>query len=113
MDNQQRIVELLTEQNDLLKKHLTRLKFSLLSLLLLMTATCCGLGLSIWLQYHPRIYPILPPTSYGANTLYGNIQPAPATPTADVWSPVAPAPPSESPGYTSPPAPAQAPVFDR
>jgi hypothetical protein len=46
MDNQlQRLVELPTEQNELLKKHLVRLKFSLVSLLLLMTATCCGLQL--------------------------------------------------------------------
>jgi hypothetical protein len=111
MDNQQRVVELLTEQNELLKRHLVRLKFSLMSLLLLTTVTCCGLGFLMWLQYHPRIYPILPPTASGANTLYGNIQPAP-TATFEL-APVAPAPPSESPGYTSPTAPAQAPVFDR
>src|SRR5436305_6047124 len=78
MDNQQRVVELLTEQNELLKKHLVRLKFSLMSLLLMMTATCCGLGFVMWTQYHPRIYPISAPTTYVAPTLYSNVQPAPS-----------------------------------
>jgi hypothetical protein len=80
MENQQRIVELLVEQNELLKKHLVRLKFSLLSLLLLMTATCCGLGFVMWTQYHPRIYPIpfSAPTTYVAPGTYGSIQPAPS-----------------------------------
>jgi hypothetical protein len=57
MDNQQQIVQLLKEQNELLKKHLARLKFSLMSLLLMMTATCCGLGFLVWARYHPTFFP--------------------------------------------------------
>ncbi len=40
----QRLIELQTEQNQLLKKHLVRIRFSLLTLLLLTTAVCCCLG---------------------------------------------------------------------
>jgi hypothetical protein len=38
------LVNLQKKQNDLLGRHLTRIKFSLWSLLLLMTFTCAGLG---------------------------------------------------------------------
>ncbi len=79
MDDQQRVVELLTEQNELLKKHLTRLKFSLSSLLLLMTATCCGLGFLVWARYNPRAFPIpvSGPSTFAAPVTYAPI-PAPA-----------------------------------
>jgi hypothetical protein len=40
----ERIISLLEEQNALLKKHLWRLRFSLLTLLLLTTGLCVGLG---------------------------------------------------------------------
>jgi hypothetical protein len=85
MDNQlQRLVELQMEQNELLKRHLVRLKFSLMSLLLLTTATCCGLGFLTWLHYHPSIYPLSTPTVYVAPAPYGNVQPAPAWPSGSV-----------------------------
>jgi hypothetical protein len=51
MDAQlQQLIELQAEQNQLLKRHLWRLRFSLLTLLLLTTATCCGLGVVIYRQ---------------------------------------------------------------
>ncbi len=52
MDAQlQQLVELLTEQNQLLKKYLWRFRFSLLTLLLLTTAICCCLGFIIYTQH--------------------------------------------------------------
>jgi hypothetical protein len=87
MDNQlQRIIELHTEQNELLKKHLVRLKFSLMSLLVLMTITCCGLGFLMWGRYHPLIYPVpvSGPTTYVTPTPYGNLQVGPAWPSNSV-----------------------------
>src|SRR6187455_2079617 len=49
MDNQsQEIADLLREQNQLLKKHLWRLRFSLFSLLVLTTVTCITLGYSTY-----------------------------------------------------------------
>jgi hypothetical protein len=81
MDDQlQRLIELQTEQNELLKKHLTRLKFSLASLLLLTTAICFGLGFVVRFQYYPVNRPVPAPV-YSAPTLYGTIQPAPTAPT--------------------------------
>jgi hypothetical protein len=51
MDDQlQRLIELQTEQNQLLKKYLWRFRFSLLTLLLLTTAICCTLGFVIYKQ---------------------------------------------------------------
>jgi hypothetical protein len=51
MDAQiQQLIELQTEQNQLLKRHLWRFRFSLVALLLLTTATCCGLGFMIYTQ---------------------------------------------------------------
>lgn len=45
MDNQlQQLIDLQKEQNALLKKYLWRLRFSLLTLLLLTTGTAIGLG---------------------------------------------------------------------
>jgi hypothetical protein len=54
MNEQQQIVELLKEQNQLLKRHLWRFRFSLLALLLLTTATAIGLG---FLVYKPQSTP--------------------------------------------------------
>src|SRR5882757_2762206 len=51
MDAQlQQIIELQTEQNQLLKKYLWRFRFSLITLLLLTTAICCCLGFVIYTQ---------------------------------------------------------------
>ena len=48
MDNQtQEMIDLLREQNQLLKKQLWRLRFSLTSLLLLTTAACLMLGYTV------------------------------------------------------------------
>jgi hypothetical protein len=40
----QQLIELQTEQNELLKRHLLRLRFSLAALLMLTTACCLALG---------------------------------------------------------------------
>ena len=47
------LITLQREQNELLKRHLWRLKFSLLTLLLLITAMCIGLGLIVYWQAKP------------------------------------------------------------
>jgi hypothetical protein len=53
MDNHaQEMVGLLREQNQLLKKHLWRLRFSLFSLLLLTTLSCITLG---YLTYRTHV----------------------------------------------------------
>jgi hypothetical protein len=51
MDPQlQQIIELQAEQNQLLRKYLWRIRFSLLTLLVLTTAICCGLGVVVYKQ---------------------------------------------------------------
>lgn len=77
----ERLIELQTEQNTLLKKHLARLKFSLMSLLLLTTVVCVGLGSVIWTQHQRYVAPIPPPV-YTGPAVYGTIQTAPAGPPA-------------------------------
>ena len=58
-------------QTQLLQKHLWRFRFSLLSLLLLTTATAIGLGIMAYKQQQPAITPLPPPatawTSYPPN----------------------------------------------
>src|SRR5689334_10503278 len=50
-----RLVELQTRQNELLERYLWRIRFSLLTLLLLTTAICCGLGILVYqLRSTPR-----------------------------------------------------------
>ena len=50
MDEQlKELISLQREQNQLLKRHLWRLRFSLLSLLLITTATAVGLGFVVYL----------------------------------------------------------------
>lgn len=44
----ERIISLLEEQNQLLKRYLWRLRFSLLGLLLMTTATAIGLGVLVY-----------------------------------------------------------------
>ena len=52
MDAQlQQIIELQTEQNQLLKRYLWRIRFSLLALLILTTAMCCGLGVMVYYEH--------------------------------------------------------------
>jgi hypothetical protein len=61
MDNQlQELIELQKEQNQLLKKHLTRIRFSLWALLMLMTLTGVGLGVGVYLT-RPKPTAVLPP----------------------------------------------------
>ena len=61
MDNQlQELIELQKEQNQLLKKHLTRIRFSLWALLVLMTLTGVGLGMGVYLT-RPKPTAFLPP----------------------------------------------------
>jgi hypothetical protein len=51
MDAQlQQLIELQTEQNQLLKKHLWRFRFSLLTLLVLTTGICICLGVMMYSQ---------------------------------------------------------------
>jgi hypothetical protein len=58
MDPQlQQIIELQTEQNRLLRKHLWRIRFSLLTQLLLTTAVCCGLGFLVYQLNRPASAP--------------------------------------------------------
>jgi hypothetical protein len=75
MDDQlQQLINLQREQNELLKKHLWRLRFSLLSLLLLTTATAIGLGVVVW-QLPTRFSA---PTAPGATIRW--VQPVPGAP---------------------------------
>jgi hypothetical protein len=61
MDPQlQQLIELQTDQNQLLRKYLWRIRFSLLTLLLLTTAVCCGLGFLVYKQQTAR--QIFPPS---------------------------------------------------
>ena len=49
MDDQlQQLISLQTEQNQLLKRYLWRLRFSLLTILLMMTGVCIGLGFLVY-----------------------------------------------------------------
>jgi len=73
MDNQtQEMIDLLREQNQLLKKHLWRLRFSLTSLLLLTTVSCLILGYFAYLNFAPSSQ------SPGKTTVVRAV-PAPAT----------------------------------
>ena len=100
MDDQlQRLIELQTEQNQLLKKYLWRFRFSLLTLLLLTTGICCSLGFIIYKQQAAQkaipvatpitvwSSPATPTATYGSGgflTISGTVNPTPtsAPPTA-------------------------------
>jgi hypothetical protein len=77
MDDQlQQLIHLQREQNELLKKHLWRFRFSLLTLLLITTATAMGLGFLVYRQQSPANPPAttIPlfsrsPTSQGTLTI--------------------------------------------
>jgi hypothetical protein len=83
MDPQlQQIIELQTEQNQLLKRNLWRFRFSLLTLLILTTAICCGLLIAIYRQ-EPQLSVIRVPVAVPSNPLpvapqYGSAVPAAA-----------------------------------
>ena len=86
MDEQlQQLIELQREQNQLLKRHLVRLRFSLATLLVLTTVACLALG---YVSYRMRgaIYPVPAPRTLG---------PAPPTPLSFNSPPVVPAQPIE------------------
>jgi hypothetical protein len=61
MDDQllEKLVRLQEEQNDLLRKNLWRVKFSLLALMLLMTLSAIGLGIGVYLT-RPKATPVIP-----------------------------------------------------
>src|SRR5262245_8367237 len=82
MDAQlQQIIELQTKQNQLLERYLWRIRFSLLSLLVLTTVMCCGLGFLIYSQRHTgtstaTAFPAPPPV-FPAGTTVMATPPAP------------------------------------
>jgi hypothetical protein len=57
MDSAQELVQLMREQNELLKRYLWRLRFSLLGLLLLTTGIAFGLGIVAYKQQSQTIGP--------------------------------------------------------
>src|SRR6185295_13368178 len=76
MDPQlQQIIELQTEQNQLLRKYLWRIRFSLLTLLILTTAICCGLGVVVYYEH----------------TTPGPVQPSPSPAPPQIGAPPRPA----------------------
>jgi hypothetical protein len=81
MDDQlQQLIELQKEQNQLLKRHLSRLRFSLATLLLLTTVSCLALG---YVSY--QIRGATPPANNAAPVAPGNffrisIPPMPSQP---------------------------------
>lgn len=78
MDNQlQEIIELQREQNQLLKQHLTRIRFSLWALLLLTTLTAIGLGIGVYLL-RPASGPVIVPVAPQPNSF--RPMPPPALP---------------------------------
>jgi hypothetical protein len=85
MDDQlQRLIELQTEQNQLLKRYLWRFRFSLLTLLVLTTMICCSLGVMLYKQQSARPV-IVSPAPTGVWTSSGTLSIAPA-PTLNTWS---------------------------
>jgi hypothetical protein len=84
MTEQQQIIELLKEQNELLKRHLWRLRFSLLFLMLMTTALCLGLGFIVYQARPKPAAPVFAPVT--PNPLWGPTPtPTPTrTPTEDI-----------------------------
>jgi hypothetical protein len=85
----QRLVELQTEQNQLLRKYLWRIRFSLLTLLLLTTAVCCGLGFLVYKQQTARqiVAPSITPAPmpYRPAMMGAPVAPPPPTPRDDLF----------------------------
>jgi hypothetical protein len=82
----QQLIDLQTEQNQLLKRYLWRIRFSLLGLLLMTTAVAIGLG---FVAYHTRPQaaapaPVAPqfrwPQPAGSSAPAGDIEVLPGTP---------------------------------
>src|SRR5689334_2099545 len=74
----QQLIELQTEQNELLRRYLWRIRFSLGALLLLTTALCCGMG---FVAYKQTATPMLTALAPGAP-----ISPTGAWPTYSPWA---------------------------
>jgi hypothetical protein len=68
MDDQllEKLVRLQEEQNELLRKNLWRVKFSLFALMLLMTLSAVGLGTGVYLT-RPKATPVIPLVTAPAN----------------------------------------------
>ena len=80
MDNQlQELIELQKEQNQLLKKHLTRIRFSLWALLIMTTLTGIGLGIGVYL-IRPVSRPVIMPTGPQPNTFRITVPPMTPSP---------------------------------
>jgi hypothetical protein len=94
MDDQlQQLINLQTEQNQLLKRYLWRLRFSLLTILLMMTGVCIGLGCLVYATKSKPAQPTLtlttPPSIYAPQGASYYAAPVP--------NPVSPPPPAEDP----------------
>ena len=83
MDDQlQQLINLQTEQNLLLRKNLSRIKYSLWSLLLLTTLSAIGLGIGVYTT-RPKPTRAIPATAATANVLYsGTVTESPGAPRA-------------------------------
>jgi hypothetical protein len=82
MDDQlQELIDLQREQNHLLKRYLWRLRFSLLGLLLMTTATAIGLGVMVY-QTRPRTPS--PPFAPVRGPIPAMPKPGPAVPAGDI-----------------------------
>ena len=80
MDSQlQELIELQKEQNQLLKKHLTRIRFSLWALLILTTLTGIGLGIGVYL-IRPVSRPVFMPPAPLPNTFRNTVPPMTPSP---------------------------------
>src|SRR6185369_11149728 len=88
----QRLIQLQTEQNELLKKHLWRLKFSLLTLLVLTTAICCGLGLMVYQERAARRAVVLPAPTGVRGFTFRNTIALPTDPDTVTFTPITPGP---------------------
>lgn len=84
----EKLVQLQEEQNQLLKKHLTRIRFSLWSLLVLTTLMGISLGLGVYFT-RPKTAAAVPATA--AFVSY----PPPPIPSSNSVAPNSPFPPTE------------------
>src|SRR4051812_6505607 len=87
-DQLQQLIELQKEQNQLLRRYLWRLRFSLLGLLILTTVTAIGLGVVAYQTRPPKISPLFgPPRTYVAPSpqiIYPAPVTVPAVPAGDI-----------------------------
>jgi hypothetical protein len=104
MDDQllRELIDLQKEENQLLKRYLWRLRFSLLSLLLLTTVTAIGLGILVF-KRQPKVIPT--PTIAGPSTgtlQLWSAQPATSSTVTGTYSTFVSPPPTQS--TTTPPS---------